>query len=68
MITGISGEFITLTQVSQDCITFQSGLQAGHAVHEDEASRVADVFLSFLDRFQIGKEKKLPSWTKTKPE
>ena len=30
------------------------GMQAGHAVHEDEADKTADVVAKFLQRFKIG--------------
>lgn len=29
-------------------------LQAGHAVHEDEADRTAEILLAFLKRFRVG--------------
>lgn len=32
-------------------------MQAGHAIHEDEPKRTADVLLNFLQRFQIGQPK-----------
>ena len=31
--------------------------QAGHAIHEDEPGRTAEVLLNFLQRFQIGQAK-----------
>ena len=31
-------------------------LQAGHAVHEDEATKTADVIAKFLQRFKIGQQ------------
>ena len=32
--------------------------QAGHAIHEDEPGRTAEVLLNFLQRFQIGQPKR----------
>ena len=34
-------------------------MQAGHAIHEDEPARTAQVLLGFLQRFRVG-EPKLP--------
>lgn len=34
------------------------GVQAGHAIQEDEAQRTAEVLLNVLQRFQIGEPKK----------
>jgi len=39
-------------------------LQAGHAVHEDEADRTAELLLEFVKRFRIGE----PPLTFTKPQ
>ena len=39
-------------------------MQSGHAVHEDEPSRVAEVLKTFLDRFQIGRLKTIPTRVK----
>ena len=32
-------------------------MQAGHAVHEDEAEKTADVLLHFIQRFKVGQPK-----------
>lgn len=51
-------QFVLLPQVACGLCMHMYGqrnvLQAGHAVHEDEAGRTADVLLEFLARFRIG--------------